>query len=67
MTILHFLIPITLAMGAVGLCAFFWSLRDGQYDDLAGDAERVLHAEDRPLRAAPGGAPQDTIHEERRP
>lgn len=50
MTILYILIPITLAMGAAGLGAFFWSLRNRQYDDLAGDAERILHDDgDTPL------------------
>lgn len=45
------LIPIALAMGLVGLAAFFWSMRTGQYEDLDGAAERVLLAEtpDRPL------------------
>lgn len=42
MTILTILIPVTLLMGITGLAAFFWSLRSGQYDDLAGDAERIL-------------------------
>lgn len=50
MTILILLVPVTLAMGAAGLGAFFWSLRARQYDDLAGDAERILHDHaDRPL------------------
>jgi cbb3-type cytochrome oxidase maturation protein len=52
MTILAFLIPITLGMGAVGLCVFFWSLRSNQYDDLSGDAERILFDDDHPLPAA---------------
>lgn len=43
MTVLYLLIPVTLAMGAVGLGAFFWSLRSHQYEDLEGDAERILH------------------------
>ncbi|ASY70087.1 cytochrome oxidase maturation protein Cbb3 [Sinorhizobium fredii USDA 205] len=42
MNYLVVLIPTALAMGAVGLLAFFWSLRSGQYDDLDGAAERVL-------------------------
>lgn len=44
-----FLIPIALAMGAVGLVVFFWSLRNGQYDDLEGAAQRILYQEDKPL------------------
>lgn len=55
MTILAILIPVTLCMGAVGLGAFFWSLRSGQYEDLSGDAERILFDEtDTPL--PPSGA-----------
>jgi cbb3-type cytochrome oxidase maturation protein len=39
-------------MGLVGLVAFLWSLRSGQYDDLDGAAVRVLLADaaDVPLR-----------------
>jgi len=40
------LILIALGMGLAGLAAFLWSLRDGQYDDLDGAAERVLLEED---------------------
>lgn len=46
MKALLLLVPLTLAMGAAGLMAFFWSMRTGQYDDLDGAAERVLMDED---------------------
>jgi cbb3-type cytochrome oxidase maturation protein len=36
------LIPIGLIMGALGLFAFLWSLRTGQYEDMDGAAERIL-------------------------
>ncbi|MBN9075986.1 MAG: cytochrome oxidase maturation protein, cbb3-type [Rhizobiales bacterium 65-79] len=51
MTVLVWLIPIALAMAAVALVAFLWSMRSGQYDDLDGAAERVLlgQEEDRPI------------------
>jgi cbb3-type cytochrome oxidase maturation protein len=42
MSILIYLIPISLVLGAVGLGAFLWSMRSGQYQDLDGAAERVL-------------------------
>lgn len=42
MTGLAFLIPIALGMGLMGLAAFLWSLRDGQYDDMDGAANRIL-------------------------
>jgi cbb3-type cytochrome oxidase maturation protein len=41
-----FLIPIALILGAIGLLAFLWSLKNGQYDDLDGAAERILFADD---------------------
>ena len=49
MTILTILIPVTLCMGVIGLAAFFWSLRSGQYEDLSGDAARILFDDDTPL------------------
>ncbi|WP_119256135.1 cbb3-type cytochrome oxidase assembly protein CcoS [Shinella zoogloeoides] len=42
MNTLIFLIPIALFLGALGLGAFLWSLRSGQYDDVEGAAWRVL-------------------------
>jgi len=42
MTGLAFLIPIALGMGLLGLVAFLWSMRDGQYDDMDGAANRIL-------------------------
>lgn len=46
MNYLVVLVPIALIMGVVGLVAFLWSLRNGQYDDLDGAAERVLIDDD---------------------
>lgn len=42
MNVLVVLIPASLCLGALGLAAFLWSLRARQYDDLAGDAWRIL-------------------------
>jgi len=39
---LIFLIPIALFLGALGLAAFLWSMKSGQYEDLDGAAWRVL-------------------------
>lgn len=36
------LIPIALGLGLIGLFAFYWSLKNGQYDDLEGSANRIL-------------------------
>ncbi len=43
------LIPIALFLGLLGLVAFVWSIKTGQYDDLQGAAERILDdGDDRP-------------------
>ena len=42
MTSLLFLIPVALLLGAIGLGAFIWSMRSGQYDDIEGAAVRIL-------------------------
>ena len=39
---LVFLIPIALGLGLLGLVAFVWSLKSGQFDDLDGAANRIL-------------------------
>lgn len=46
---LLYLIPVALFLGAMGLVAFLWSLRSGQYDDLDGAAHRILDDSDGPL------------------
>jgi len=46
MSVLAYLIPIALGMGALGLAFFFWAMRDGQFEDLDGAANRILIDED---------------------
>jgi cbb3-type cytochrome oxidase maturation protein len=50
MDVLGILIPVSLFLGLVGLAAFFWMLRKGQFEDPEGDANRILNDdyEDRP-------------------
>jgi cbb3-type cytochrome oxidase maturation protein len=45
MTALAWLIPSALALGALGLVAFLWSLNSGQFDDLEGASWRALNDE----------------------
>jgi len=42
MNMLIYLIPIALFLGGLGLFAFLWSLKSGQYDDLEGASWRIL-------------------------
>lgn len=48
MNVLVFLIPVSLILGGLGLAAFVWTLRGGQYDDPSGDAARILLDDERP-------------------
>ena len=46
MTVLLLLVPLAVSLGLLGLFAFLWSLKSGQYDDLEGSALRVLSDDD---------------------
>ncbi|GGH28808.1 nitrogen fixation protein FixS [Alsobacter metallidurans] len=46
MNVLVYLLPIALSLGLLGLGAFLWSLKSGQYDDLDGAAVRILDDDD---------------------
>ncbi|CTQ55782.1 cytochrome oxidase maturation protein, cbb3-type [Roseibium album] len=48
MDVLIYLIPVALFLGGLGLAAFLWSLKNGQYDDLEGAKWRVLDDDDLP-------------------
>jgi cbb3-type cytochrome oxidase maturation protein len=48
MNTLIYLIPVALFLGGLGLGAFLWSLKSGQYDDLEGAAHRILEDDDKP-------------------
>jgi cbb3-type cytochrome oxidase maturation protein len=42
MTVILYLIVASVAIGGVGLLAFLWALKRGQFEDLDGAAERIL-------------------------
>lgn len=46
MTILILMIPISGALALLALWGFMWALKAHQFDDLQGNAERILHDED---------------------
>lgn len=48
MDVLLWLIPSALALGLLGLIAFLWALKSGQFDDLEGAASRILFDDDEP-------------------
>jgi cbb3-type cytochrome oxidase maturation protein len=62
MEVLIYLVPIALGLGLIGLGAFLWALKTGQYDDLEGAAWRALMDDDEvdgthtPQPSSPGQA-----------
>lgn len=56
------LIPVALILGGIGLVAFLWALKSGQFDDLDGAAHRILFEDDDTPAAPPStdrnGPPQ---------
>ncbi|NVN85670.1 MAG: cbb3-type cytochrome oxidase assembly protein CcoS [Rhodopseudomonas sp.] len=48
MEVMVILVPLALALGLLGLLAFLWSLKTGQYDDLEGAAWRAIADDDLP-------------------
>ncbi|MCG6122068.1 MAG: cbb3-type cytochrome oxidase assembly protein CcoS [Microvirga sp.] len=46
MNVILYLLPVALGLGLLGLVAFLWSLRSGQYEDLEGAALRILDDDD---------------------
>ena len=45
MEVLAILIPVSIGLGIVGLLAFFWTMKNRQYEDPQGDAERILRTD----------------------
>ena len=46
MNVMVVLIPVSLLLGAAGLVAFLWTVRNDQYDDDQGNAARILLDDD---------------------
>ena len=46
MNILVILVPCSLCLGLGALIAFIWTIRSHQYEDMEGDAARVLLDDD---------------------
>lgn len=46
MEVIYGLLPGMLLLGIIGVAVFFWAVRNGQYDDMDGAANRVLLDDD---------------------
>ena len=61
MEVIYMLIPGMIVLGLVMVGVFVWAVKSGQYDDLEGDAHRILMDEDDPL--LPEQKPSDSKKE----
>lgn len=61
MSILLWLIPAALFLGLLGLGAFLWALKSGQFEDLDGAAHRILFEDEdeAPPPPPPPSPPED--------
>ncbi|MBS0236551.1 MAG: cbb3-type cytochrome oxidase assembly protein CcoS [Proteobacteria bacterium] len=46
MSILLWMVPLSILLAGVGLWGLLWAIRDNQYNDLQGAAERILFDDD---------------------
>ena len=58
MDVIYGLIPGMILLGLVGVAIFFWAAKSGQFDDLEGEANRILMDEDLPPSQEPEEKPQ---------
>lgn len=49
MEVIYLLIPGMIFLGLIMVGVLVWAVKSGQYDDLEGDAQRILMDDDDPL------------------
>lgn len=52
MEVIYGLLPGMLLLGIIGVVVFFWAVKNGQYDDMEGAANRILMDDDQPTDTA---------------
>ena len=62
MDVIYGLIPGMILLGLVAVGVFFWAARSGQFDDLEGEASRILMDDDLPLK--PSAAKKESAEDE---
>lgn len=64
MEVIYGLIPGMIILGLVAVAVLFWAARSGQFDDLEGDAHRILMDEDEvDPRRVPDADPDEEAEE----
>lgn len=64
MEVIYGIIPGMLVLGLLMVGVFFWAARTGQFDDMEGDAQRILMDEDlSPASENPGESAEESFPE----
>ena len=63
MSVILVLVAFSVVLAAGFLIAFFWSVRNGQYDDPYGASVRILFDDDKPREEAPDSTPHKPVEE----
>ena len=48
MDVIYWLIPVVILLGIVMLGVLLWAIKSGQYEDMDGEASRILMDDDKP-------------------
>jgi len=58
MNILLLLVPLAIVLAGLGAAAFWWAVRDGQFDDVETPAIRMLLDDESPGKSPHADAPE---------
>jgi cbb3-type cytochrome oxidase maturation protein len=65
MSVILVLVAFSVVLAGGFLAAFFWSVRNGQYDDTYSSSVRILFDDDKPLETAdPQSSPAKPMNEQ---
>lgn len=60
MSVLYVLVPVALVLAGLGVLAFRWAVRSGQYDDVSTPGVRVLLDDESAPPTSPSAPRSDT-------
>lgn len=60
MEVIYGLIPAMIILGLIMVGVLFWAVKKGQYDDLEGEANRILMDDDDPMLPENAKLPENT-------
>ncbi|HYR05574.1 MAG TPA: cbb3-type cytochrome oxidase assembly protein CcoS [Gallionella sp.] len=65
MDVIYSLIPGMMFFGLIFLAVLIWAVRKGQYEDMEGNANRILLDDDEDMMSHPDGGKDDEANKEK--